>query len=132
MCLDTLLDQRDVEGLGNNGEGYKVVYQQWDAEGNKTYTPPFARTGGLECGRTYTDYKDLMLRTEDNCREYHTGYHIFHTLEGARMYKELLTFDKTFPAILKVQWGGLIACGMQQDHVSLVVKTFTIIEEVEG
>lgn len=131
MCLDTLLKPSDVK-LGHEGEGYKVVYKKWDQIQGMSYTAPFAGGCFFGIGRTYTDYKDIMLRTEGDNSEYHTGYHIFKTLYGAKAYMELITFKSTYPAILKVRWANRVACGMQYGHVSLVVRTLTILEEVEG
>jgi hypothetical protein len=131
MCLSTIDFALENESGELVGYGYKVVYVEEDG----TY-------GGTDFLSGLTDNRWLqaeapVIHTDDDCKQYLAGFHIFLTAEEARRY---VGSDKDF-LVIKVKFKKVLAFGRQSNYDEndkpllspcVIANEIKFVQEMEG
>lgn len=106
--------------------GYKVFLKNGDE-----YRPTIIESPVCKMGRWYSDKEDRLLKTEydETCiREiYPTGFHVFETLDGAKIW-----LNTTSEVIVKVRYKKVVAKGYQGRFKVVVAKKIFLEKDLGG
>lgn len=123
MCVDTITDPTPDPKA--KGTAWKVLEQRGDQLFGAYYSPraDIEQEEPWAVDAWYTAGEDLA--NVDDGSEYRAGIHVFCDREQAGTWRE----EWGHAVVRKVEWQGLLCCGVQEGLDALVVERARLVKE---